>query len=79
MPDTKVAYCSCTDEPVWADECMRLFEVGDGITLETVGVRAVCTCQHGRRPCVKGGGRRDVSALDLAIRYWRMRQGARTL
>ena len=34
--DTLVAYCSCTDEPAWADECMRLFEVGDGITLESV-------------------------------------------
>ena len=33
--DTKVAYCSCTDEPVWADECMRLFEVAPGITLES--------------------------------------------
>mmetsp|Transcript_11731 Transcript_11731/g.27236 ORF Transcript_11731/g.27236 Transcript_11731/m.27236 type:complete len:230 (+) Transcript_11731:11-700(+) len=32
--DTKVAYCSCTDEPSWAAECMRLFEVGDGITME---------------------------------------------
>lgn len=32
--DTKVAYCSCTDEPSWAEECMRLFEVGDGITME---------------------------------------------
>ena len=30
----KVAYCSCTDEPSWAAECMRLFEVGDGITME---------------------------------------------
>lgn len=34
--DTKIAYCSCTDEPSWADECMRLFDVGDGITLESV-------------------------------------------
>jgi hypothetical protein len=33
--DTKVAYCSCTDEPSWADECMRKFEVGGGITLES--------------------------------------------
>lgn len=32
--DTTVAYCSCTDEPAWADECMRKFEVGDGMTLE---------------------------------------------
>ena len=33
--DTKVAYCSCTDEPSWADECMLKFEVGDGITLQS--------------------------------------------
>ncbi|EKX39232.1 hypothetical protein GUITHDRAFT_143640 [Guillardia theta CCMP2712] len=32
----KIAYCSCTDEPTWADECMRLFEIGDGMTLESV-------------------------------------------
>jgi len=33
--DTKLAYCSCTDKPVWADECMLKFDVGDGITLES--------------------------------------------
>uniref|UniRef100_A0A6T6SH26 Magnesium-dependent phosphatase-1 n=1 Tax=Hemiselmis tepida TaxID=464990 RepID=A0A6T6SH26_9CRYP len=32
--DSKVAYCSCTDEPSWAAECMKLFEVGGGITME---------------------------------------------
>ena len=26
--DTKVAWVSCTDEPVWAAECMNLFKVG---------------------------------------------------
>ena len=28
--------CSCTDEPSWADECMRKFEVGNGMTLKEV-------------------------------------------
>eukprot|EP00667_Euglena_gracilis_P024005 EG_transcript_27362 len=32
--NTKVAYCSGTDEPEWARECMRKIDVGDGITLE---------------------------------------------
>jgi len=32
--DSKVAYCSCTDEPSWAAECMRLFEVGEGINMD---------------------------------------------
>ena len=26
--DAKVAYVSCTDEPAWADECLRLFRLG---------------------------------------------------
>eukprot|EP00667_Euglena_gracilis_P023758 EG_transcript_26989 len=34
--DTKVAYCSGTDEPGWARELMRKIDVGDGITLEEV-------------------------------------------
>ena len=33
---TKVAVCSCTDEPDWADECMRLFQPAPGITLASV-------------------------------------------
>ena len=32
---TALAYCSCTDEPAWAAECMRKFEVGDGMTLDS--------------------------------------------
>ena len=44
-----MAYCSCTDEPVWADECMRLFEVADGITLESVRERERESEREGRR------------------------------
>eukprot|EP00287_Rhodomonas_sp_CCMP768_P008536 CAMPEP_0196731442 /NCGR_PEP_ID=MMETSP1091-20130531/11176_1 /TAXON_ID=302021 /ORGANISM="Rhodomonas sp., Strain CCMP768" /LENGTH=172 /DNA_ID=CAMNT_0042074579 /DNA_START=174 /DNA_END=692 /DNA_ORIENTATION=- len=32
--DSKVAVCSCTDEPSWADECMRKFEVAPGMPLK---------------------------------------------
>mmetsp|Transcript_84396 Transcript_84396/g.225508 ORF Transcript_84396/g.225508 Transcript_84396/m.225508 type:complete len:230 (-) Transcript_84396:13-702(-) len=32
--DTQVAYVSCTDEPTWAAECMRLFEAAPGLTLD---------------------------------------------
>ena len=28
--DTKVAWVSCTDEPSWANECMRKFQVKNG-------------------------------------------------
>jgi hypothetical protein len=40
--DTVCAYVSCTDEPRWAAECMSLFEVGDGITMEKVCCVYVC-------------------------------------
>eukprot|EP00944_MAST-04C_sp_MAST-4C-sp1_P005800 g5800.t1 len=33
---TKVAYVSCTDEPVWADELLRKFELGSSMTLKSV-------------------------------------------
>ena len=26
--DAKIAYVSCTDEPTWADECLRKFKLG---------------------------------------------------
>ena len=31
--DTKVAWVSCTDEPSWADECMRKFKTPMGVPL----------------------------------------------
>lgn len=33
--ETKLAYCSSTDEPEWARECLAKIEVGDGIPLAT--------------------------------------------
>ena len=31
---TKVCVASCTDEPSWAQECMALFEIGDGMVIK---------------------------------------------
>ena len=50
----QIAYCSCTDEPTWADECMRLFEIGDGMTLESVsehvsGPKICCDVRYADR------------------------------
>jgi hypothetical protein len=33
---TVVAVASCTDEPAWADECMRKFEIGGGYCIKDV-------------------------------------------
>ena len=30
---TQLAYCSCTDEPSWARECLKKFEAADGLSL----------------------------------------------
>lgn len=32
--DTVVAVASCTDEPEWAQECMRKFEIGEGYCIK---------------------------------------------
>jgi magnesium-dependent phosphatase 1 len=32
--ETVVAVASCTDEPSWADECLRLFDVGGGHSIK---------------------------------------------
>lgn len=32
--DIKVAVASCTDEPSWADECMRKIRVSDGLNMK---------------------------------------------
>ena len=32
--DTVVGVASCTDEPSWADECLRLFDVGGGHSIK---------------------------------------------
>lgn len=34
--DTKVAWVSCTDEPTWAAECLRLFKTSEGSPIGTV-------------------------------------------
>lgn len=34
IPSTRqVAYCSCTDEPRWARECLDKFELAPGLSL----------------------------------------------
>lgn len=34
--DSQVAVASCCDEPVWADECINKFPIGDGHKLKDI-------------------------------------------
>eukprot|EP00593_Proboscia_inermis_P015226 CAMPEP_0171314312 /NCGR_PEP_ID=MMETSP0816-20121228/50224_1 /TAXON_ID=420281 /ORGANISM="Proboscia inermis, Strain CCAP1064/1" /LENGTH=158 /DNA_ID=CAMNT_0011803055 /DNA_START=245 /DNA_END=721 /DNA_ORIENTATION=+ len=34
--DAVVAIASCTDEPSWAQDCLRMFEIGDGYCIKDV-------------------------------------------
>lgn len=53
--NTLLAYCSCTDEPNWAEECMQKIEVGDGYTVKTV-------CDHFE--IYKGGKKKHFMHLN---------------
>ena len=45
---TKIAYVSCTDEPVWADELLRKFDLGSS----NMTLKSVCDFEEitGRNP-----------------------------